>query len=230
MSERQVSRETQLAVEAEPEVVAEVFGAGTELVRRYARLLAEAGIERGLIGPRELPRLWTRHLLNCVVIQEGIERGAMVVDIGSGAGLPGVVLAVARPDLRVTLVEPLLRRSRFLDEVVAALGLRNATVWRARAEELAGEVQADVVTARAVAPLERLVRWAAPLLRPGGRLLAVKGRSAETEMDTAAATMEAAGVAACAVREFGRGVVDPPTRAVVVELGGAVGEAGPGRT
>ncbi|HEX6328516.1 MAG TPA: 16S rRNA (guanine(527)-N(7))-methyltransferase RsmG, partial [Jiangellaceae bacterium] len=133
-------------------------------------MLAGPGIERGLLGPREVPRLWDRHLLNCAVIQDAVAQGATVLDVGSGAGLPGVVLAVVRPDLAVTLVEPLLRRSVFLGEVVAELRLSNVNVVRSRAEELHGKVIADVVTARAVAPLDRLARWTIPLVRTGGLL------------------------------------------------------------
>lgn len=233
MSESDVSRETLTPVEPEPEAALSVFGARVELARRYAALLARHGVERGLIGPRELPRLWTRHLLNCAVLEGGIGRGAAVADVGSGAGLPGVVLAIARPDIEVTLIEPLLRRSRFLEEVAVELGLGNVLVVRGRAEELRGAVSADVVTARAVAPLERLVRWSAPLVRPGGRLLAVKGRSAEAEVEAATRTMRRAGAVSWTVREFGRGIVEPPARAVVVEFGTTetkVARGGDGRT
>ena len=148
--------------------------------RRYAELLATDGVTRGLIGPRETDRLWDRHLLNCAVVAELLPEHGRLVDIGSGAGLPGVVLAMLRPSLEVMLLEPLLRRSVFLEECVAELGLANATVLRARAEDkAAAQMQADIATARAVAPLDRLVGWAAGLLRPGGQLLAIKGQSAD---------------------------------------------------
>ena len=143
---------------------------------------------RGLIGPRETERLWDRHLLNCAVVAELLPERGVLVDIGSGAGLPGVVLAMLRPSLQVILLEPLLRRSAFLEECVAELGLSNATVVRARAEEkAAAHIEADIATARAVAPLDRLVGWAARLLRPGGELLAIKGQSAEEELAAAQA-------------------------------------------
>lgn len=175
------------AVEPEqtPELAADVFGDGLALAERYARTLTEEGVLRGLIGPREVPQLWTRHLLNCAVLSEVIEQDSTVIDIGSGAGFPGIPLAIARPDLPITLVDPLLRRTTFLEEVVAELHLENVTVVRGRAEEkavLKRVEPADVVTSRAVAPLERLARWSAPLIRGGGRLVALKGRSAADEI------------------------------------------------
>lgn len=155
------------------------------LVERYVALLADAGVERGLIGPREAPRLWDRHVLNCLAVASGIPQGSRVADLGSGAGLPGLVLALGRPDLSVTLVEPLLRRTTFLEEAVAALGLDSVSVVRGRAEELHGEARFDVVTARALAPLSRLLGWAMPLVLPGGVLLAMKGSSARDEIAAA---------------------------------------------
>ena len=148
-----------------------------DLARRFVVHLATSGVERGLIGPREVPRLWNRHVLNCAVLGELVPQGVRVVDVGSGAGLPGIALAIARPDLQVVLVEPLERRTTWLDEVVADLGL-GVRVLRARAEEVAGTERAAVVTARAVAPLDKLARWTLPLVQPGGELLAIKGRSA----------------------------------------------------
>src|SRR3954469_18453735 len=162
-----------------------VFGDRLPLAVRYAELLVTDGVVRGLIGPREAPRIWERHLLNCGVLSEIIPVGASVVDVGSGAGLPGIVLAVARPDLTITLVEPLARRTAFLSEAVTALGLdATVTVVRGRAEDLAGgpPVAADVVTARAVPPLDRLAGWCLPLAAVGGRLLALKGASAADEV------------------------------------------------
>jgi len=141
---------------AAPDAAGRVFGDALPQVEAYAELLAGPGVERGLLGPREAPRLWERHLLNCAGLAELLEPGEVVADVGSGAGLPGVVLALLRPDVTVVLVEPLLRRSTFLEEVVAVLGLRTAVVRRARAEELAGTLLVDTVVARAVAPLDRL--------------------------------------------------------------------------
>lgn len=171
-----------------------LFGDQLAVAQRYAVLLATTGVERGLVGPREVPRVWERHVLNSAVLGEVVEGGATVVDVGSGAGLPGVPLALARPDLTVVLLEPLLRRVTFLGEVVEQLGLGSRIrVVRGRAEE--GPVRrklggADVVTSRAVAPLARLVEWCLPLARSGGRVVALKGASAADEVarDRAAVT------------------------------------------
>ena len=152
----------------------------------YADLLATDGVIRGLIGPREVTRLWERHLLNCATLADLIPAGADVCDLGSGAGLPGIVLGILRTDVRVTLVEPLLRRTSFLDAAVLALELDRVEVVRGRAESLHGRRTFDVVTARALAPLSRLVPWAMPLVAPGGELLALKGRSAAQEVGDAA--------------------------------------------
>jgi 16S rRNA (guanine527-N7)-methyltransferase len=176
-----------------PPQAAAVFGDRLALVERYGALLAGAGVERGLVGPREAPRLWERHLLNCAGLTELLEPGDRVADVGSGAGLPGLVLALRRDDLEVVLVEPLLRRATFLTEVVEDLGLDHVSVRRGRAEELSGKLVVDAVTARAVAPLDRLLRWGLPLLRPGGRLLAMKGTNAEAELAAARPGLRAAG-------------------------------------
>lgn len=176
-----------MRAEAEPvpQAAAVVFGDRLPVVQAYAEMLATVGVERGLLGPRERPRLWERHLLNCAGLVELLEPGETVIDLGSGAGLPGVVLAAARPDLHVVLVEPLLRRATFLTEALAILELPQVTLRRSRAEDLTDELMVDAVVARAVAPLERLAGWALPLLRPGGRLLALKGERAQTEMTAA---------------------------------------------
>ena len=159
------------------------------LAERYVALLATAGVERGLIGPRETPRLWERHVLNSLAVASQVPPDATVADLGSGAGLPGLVLAIGRPDLQVSLVEPLLRRTTFLTEAVEELGLVNVEVVRARAEALHGQRHFDVVTARALAPLDRLVGWAMPLVSPGGLLLAMKGGSAADEIEAASAVL-----------------------------------------
>ena len=200
-------------------VAARVFGERLELAVSYARLLVTDGVVRGLIGPREAPRIWERHLVNCAVMTEIIPIGASVVDVGSGAGLPGIVLAVARPDLSITLVEPLARRTAFLSEAVTALGLDSTvTVVRGRAEDVVDgpPAGADVVTARAVAPLDRLAGWCLPLARTGGRLLALKGSSAAEEVDAHRAVIAELGGAAPVVRLCGAGLIDPPT--TVVEI------------
>jgi 16S rRNA (guanine527-N7)-methyltransferase len=178
-----------------------VFGSAWPQLQRYASMLADEAVVRGLIGPREVPRLWERHLLNCAQIAPAFTRGSRVCDLGSGSGLPGVVLALARPDLDVVLLEPLLRRTRFLDEVVTELDLARVQVVRGRAEEHAG-AGFDAVTARAVAPLDRLARWALPLCRPGGMLLAMKGTSAAAELEAAAPVLAKAGARSWQVREL----------------------------
>ncbi len=166
-----------------PDVVRALFPSDrVPLVERYAELLATDGVVRGLIGPREGARLWERHLVNCALLATALPRDARVADIGSGAGLPGLVVGLARPDVRVTLVEPLLRRTTFLDEVVTELGLDNVVVRRDRADALHGQETFDVVTARAVAPLERLLGWCMPLVAPTGSLVAMKGSSAADEI------------------------------------------------
>lgn len=188
------------------------------LADRYVEHLSTSAITRGLIGPRELPRLWTRHVLNCAVVGELIPPDCSVIDIGSGAGLPGLAVALARPDLQVTLVEPLERRSVWLQEVVDDLSLQ-VEVVRARAEELHGRTDADVVTARAVAPLSRLAQWGLPLVRGGGVLLAVKGRSAADELAEAAAALTRQGASAAEVVTCGHGVLEPETTVVRVRVG-----------
>jgi 16S rRNA (guanine527-N7)-methyltransferase len=178
-----VSRETP----STPEVARRAFSSDRlPLAERYVELLATDAVERGLIGPREAPRLWDRHVLNCVAVSAAVPAGATVADLGSGAGLPGLVLAVARPDVQITLVEPLQRRTVFLDAVVAELALDHVRVVRARAEQLHGAERFDVVTARALAPLSRLLGWAMPLVASSGELVAMKGSSAEAEVAEAA--------------------------------------------
>jgi 16S rRNA (guanine527-N7)-methyltransferase len=199
---------------APPEALA-IFGSAVDAAAEYARLLATEGTVRGLIGPREVPRLWERHLLNSAAIASLVPAGVRVVDVGSGAGLPGIPLALARPDLTVTLLEPLARRVAFLTECVDRLGLERVTVVRGRAEE--GPVRrdlggADVVTARAVAPLDKLAGWCLPLLRPGGLLLAMKGSTAAEEL---AAAGSLPGAADAVVTQVG----DPPATVIVVTRG-----------
>lgn len=202
-----------------PSVAAEVFGDQLPQAERFVELLAVHGVERGLIGPREVERLWSRHVLNSAVISEQVPRDAHVVDVGSGAGLPGVPLAIARPDLRVTLVEPMARRVAWLDEVVETLGLSTVTVLRGRAEEPAVVAQAagaDVVTARAVAPLAKLCGWCLPLVRQGGAVVALKGASAIEEIERDRRAVVKAGGAEPRVVTCGA-VLDEPTTVVVVE-------------
>lgn len=186
------------------------------LAERYTELLATEGVLRGLIGPREAPRLWERHVLNSAVLGEAVPDGASVCDIGTGAGLPGLVLAIARPDLEVTLVEPLLRRTTFLDEVVAELGLSHVTVVRGRAEDLHGTGTFDVVTSRAVAPLERLLGWSMPLVSPTGATVAMKGRSVRDEIAETRGFLTKWRCGEPEVFEVGSTFLDPPTTVVRV--------------
>lgn len=186
------------------------------LIERYAGLLADQGVVRGLIGPREVPRLWERHLLNCAVLADAIPEGVTVCDIGSGAGLPGTVLAIRRPDLRVTLLEPLLRRTTFLSEVVDDLSLENVEVVRGRADALHGQRVFDVVTSRAVAPLGRLLDWSMPLVDADGSLVAMKGSSVSGEIEEARGVWQAMGCAEPEVLELGGAELGVPTFAVRV--------------
>ncbi|NEC16492.1 16S rRNA (guanine(527)-N(7))-methyltransferase RsmG [Streptomyces sp. SID8014] len=207
-----------------PAVAREVFGERFPDAVRYAELLADAGVRRGLIGPREVPRLWERHLLNCAVLSEVVAEGVSVCDVGSGAGLPGIPLALVRPDLNITLLEPLLRRTTFLTEVVELLGLEHVTVVRGRAEEVLGTLPpVHVVTARAVAPLERLAGWGVPLLRPYGEMLALKGDTAEEEVKVASAALSKLGAVTTSVVQVGEGIVDPLSTVVRVEVGESPG-------
>ncbi len=171
---------SELDVEAVPAEARSVFGENWTKIEVFANMLSSEGELRGLIGPRELPRLWTRHLLNSTAVSGFLPEGAHVADVGSGAGFPGVVLAILRPDLKVELIEPMERRVDWLHDVTAAVGLVNVEIRRARAEEV--DRQFDVVTARAVAALKKLVPWVAPLIAPGGRLVALKGERAAAEI------------------------------------------------
>ena len=196
-----------------------VFGERLPLAERYAEHLATTGVEWGLVGPREASRVWERHILNCAVVADLIPPAARVLDIGSGAGLPGIPLALARPDLRVVLVEPLARRVEWLRTVLADLELP-VEVERGRAEDTPIRRRwegADVVTSRAVAPLHRLAAWCLPLVRPGGMMLAVKGMSAPAEVERDTRAVAASGGGIPRIETCGVGIVDPPSTVVVVE-------------
>jgi 16S rRNA (guanine527-N7)-methyltransferase len=198
-----------------PESAHAVFGAALECARDYAVILATRGVEWGVIGPREVPRLWDRHLLNCATVAELIgDDCKTLADIGSGAGLPGVVLAMLLPGVEVTLVEPLERRAKFLGDCVRELGLGNAAVLRARAEDLAGQLSVDVVTARAVAPLDRLAPLLAGLVRRGGMVLAIKGSGANEELAGAQSALRRIGARRPEVLRVGHGKVSPATTVV----------------
>ncbi len=206
-----------------PACASGVFGDRLSVAVSYAELLAGAGVERGLIGPREAPRLWERHLLNCAGLAELLAPEQSVLDLGSGAGLPGLVLAIARPDLSLVLAEPLLRRATFLSEAVQALGLTNVDVRRSRGEELHRKIEVDVVTARAVAPLDRLTRWSIPLLAHGGRLLALKGDRAETELAATRPMLRNVGVSDAEIVTVGTPAQLTEARVVVLTRGPARG-------
>ena len=200
------------SVEAEPTVAASLFGDRIELARQFTAALADQGEERGLIGPLELPRLWTRHVLNSAIAAP-IFHGA-VADIGSGAGLPGLVLAIARPDVNWTLVEPMERRVNWLTEQVTDLGLSNVEVLRSRAEEVRATGKFDFVTARAVSALRTLIPLTAPLLRDGGELALLKGVNAPAEIEAAAKQIKKYRLSDVRVEVLGEGVLDETTRVV----------------
>lgn len=194
---------------------AEMFGDALPTAEKYAALLTGMGVERGVVGPAEADRIWDRHLLNCGAVARLIPARASVVDLGSGAGLPGLVLAILLPSIKMTLLEPLARRVDFLDECVAALDLSNVKVVRGRAEEYAGRLMADVVTSRAVAPLDKLAGLSAGLARPGGRVLAIKGSSAEAELMKARPVLARLGVSDAKVVHAG-GSVEGTSATVVM--------------
>ncbi|SPM33858.1 16S rRNA G527 N7-methylase RsmG (former glucose-inhibited division protein B), partial [Mycobacterium rhizamassiliense] len=206
---------------AVPEPAIAIFGPRLDVAKRYAEFLATAGVERGLLGPRELDRIWDRHLLNSVAVGELLDEGERVVDIGSGAGLPGIPLAIARPDLEVVLLEPLLRRAEFLKEAVADLGL-SVEVVRGRAEEpwVRDEFgERDAAVSRAVAALDKLTKWSMPLLRPGGRMVAIKGERAPEEVQEHRRVMTASGAVDVRVLACGANYLSPPATVVLAVRG-----------
>jgi 16S rRNA (guanine527-N7)-methyltransferase len=212
-----------------PSAAAAVFGPRLDLAERYAAILAGAGIERGILGPGEVPRLWERHVLNSAAVAELMEDDETVADVGSGAGLPGIPLALARPAARVILIEPLMRRAEFLQEVVDELGL-DVTVVRGRAEE--GDVlrqvgEMDAVTSRAVASLEKLAKWSLPLLREGGRMLAMKGDRADDEVGEHRRAMSALGAVDIGVVKCGVDYLTPPATVVVARRGKRISRSSP---
>lgn len=208
-----------------PGAAAEVFGSALALAEKYVARLASDGVTRGLIGPREVSRLWERHVLNSAAVAEAVPAGARVVDVGSGAGLPGIPLGLARPDLTLTLVEPMARRVEFLEEVVAELATPAGLPWRVvrgRAEDrpvVSAVGAVDVVTARAVAPLPRLVGWCRGLLRPGAQLVALVGARALQELPAMVPELEAAGMRDVHSRAVGVGLGDAATTVVVMTRG-----------
>ena len=209
-----------LSLTAEETLAAEkIFGDRLDLAKRYVQHLATSGIERGLLGPREVPRLWSRHVLNCAVIESVMEHDVEVADVGSGAGLPGLCLAIARPDLKLTLIEPLERRCIWLSEVIEDLGLDNVTVMRGRAEQMVDVVNARYVTARAVSALANLAGLTIPLLHGQGELIAIKGRSAAEEIDKASKAIRKLGGKETEVLTIGEDLLPEPTTVVRIKVG-----------
>jgi 16S rRNA (guanine527-N7)-methyltransferase len=208
-----------------PEAAAQIFGDALPLAEEYVAQLASDGVVRGLIGPREVSRLWDRHVLNSAAVAEAVPMGARVVDVGSGAGLPGIPLGLARPDVTLTLVEPMARRVEFLDQAVAALGALSGRAWRVvrgRAEErsvVTAVGPVDVVTARAVAPLPRLVGWCRGLMRPGTQLVAMVGARALEELPGMLPELTAAGMQNVHSRAVGADLGEAATTVVVMTRG-----------
>lgn len=193
-----------------------LFGDRLALAERYVEHLCTTGIEHGLLGPREVPRMWSRHVLNCAVLGTVLEAGVNVADVGSGAGLPGLAVAIARPDIEMTLIEPMERRVDWLSAVIADLGLDNVQVIRARAEEVTDEVMADVVTARAVSALKKLIPLTVPLLDDDGQLLLLKGRSAGEEIEAASKVIKKHRLRTPEVLVLGADLLEEPTTVVRV--------------
>ena len=208
-----------------PAVAAEIFGGRLGLAEQFVAILADTGISHGLIGPREAPRLWDRHVLNCAIVGEAIPTagdGQRVIDIGSGAGLPGLALAILRPDLDLHLVEPLARRTGWLSGTVAQLGLPNVTVHTARAEAMWDRIDAPWVTARAVSGIVHLAEWTLPLLTARGSLLALKGSRAYSELEESRTALGRLGVVDAGVDVYGAGVLEEPTVVLRVTIGSSI--------
>jgi 16S rRNA (guanine527-N7)-methyltransferase len=202
--------------EVEPAIAAAVFGDGLAQARAYAQLLIRDGDILGLLGPREMPKLWSRHILNSAVVAELVNPGETVADVGSGAGLPGIPMAIAQPQAHFTLIEPMERRSDWLLETVEALGLTNVSIKRARAEEV-GDVF-DVVTARAVSALPKLLRLCVPLTRDGGRILALKGSKAAEEINDSRNLMKKLKIENFEIVQTGAQILTEPTTVVRTTL------------
>ena len=205
------------SVEVEPSAAVTIFGERIDVARQFTAALADQGELRGLIGPLELPRLWTRHILNSAIVAPLLH--GEVADVGSGAGLPGIVLAIARPDVQFTLIEPMERRVTWLEEQVSELGLDNVRVMRARAEDVG--LLFDQVTARAVSALRTLVPLVAPLLRDGGELVLLKGQNATVEIDAAQKVLRKNKITDARVEVVGEGILAEPTRVVRATVPGS---------
>jgi 16S rRNA (guanine527-N7)-methyltransferase len=203
--------------EAEPESANAIFGPQIEKARAFAQKLANDSDDLGLLGPRELDKLWSRHILNSAVVSESVKAGDLVADVGSGAGLPGIPMAIALPEANFVLIEPMERRSNWMLEVIEELGLTNVEVKRARAEEIL-DLKFDIVTARAVAALDKLLRLTVHLLKPGGSLIALKGSKAAEEIEAAKKLQKKLGIASFEIQICGEKFLDEPTSVVKTTL------------
>ncbi|MCA5924363.1 16S rRNA (guanine(527)-N(7))-methyltransferase RsmG [Curtobacterium oceanosedimentum] len=212
MTDAPVPTEEAPALEVEPPAAVTLFGDRIDLARSFTNELARRGEELGLIGPLELPRLWTRHILNSALLAPLLEARGRVADVGSGAGLPGLVLAIARPDVEFSLIEPMERRTDWLRSEADRLGLENVTVVRGRAEDVADDIVADQVTARAVSALSKLIPLTVPLARSGGQLILMKGARVDEEIEKARKVILRKRLADVEVLELGDGVVTETTR------------------
>jgi 16S rRNA (guanine527-N7)-methyltransferase len=212
MTDVPVPNDAAPVLEAEPAAAAALFGDQIEVARSFTNELARRGEELGLIGPLELPRLWTRHILNSALLAPLLEARGRVADVGSGAGLPGLVLAIARPDVEFVLIEPMERRTDWLRAESDRLGLQNVTVLRGRAEDVADDVVVDQVTARAVSALSKLIPLTVPLVRSGGQLILMKGARVDEEIEKARKVILRKRLSDVEVLELGEGVVDETTR------------------
>ncbi len=204
------------ALEIPPAGTEEFFGAAYPTAQRYAQHLATTGIEWGLIGPREIDRLWTRHILNCAVVAEFIDDGDVVGDVGSGAGLPGIPIALLRPEAQVVLIEPMERRVEWLKMVVDDLGLGNVRIVRARVEELVDEEMFTVVTSRAVKAMSTLIEWTHEVMGPEGRILALKGASVEAELVKTKKLLKRYRLSQPEIHIVDGGILDVPSRVVEI--------------
>ncbi|MBT1678974.1 16S rRNA (guanine(527)-N(7))-methyltransferase RsmG [Curtobacterium aurantiacum] len=212
MTDAPVPTEAAPVLEAEPAAAATLFGDQIDVARSFTNELARRGEELGLIGPLELPRLWTRHILNSALLAPLLEARGRVADVGSGAGLPGLVLAIARPDVEFVLIEPMERRTDWLRGESDRLGLQNVMVLRGRAEDVADDVVVDQVTARAVSALSKLIPLTVPLVRSGGQLILMKGARVDEEIEKARKVILRKRLSDVEVLELGEGVVDETTR------------------
>lgn len=203
-----------LPTHAEVSAGQQLFGPAWDRAKRYVEHLCTTGITHGLLGPREIPRMWSRHVLNCAVLGPELPRGATVADVGSGSGLPGIAAALTRPDVEFTLIEPMERRVDWLDAVVSDLELENVSIIRARAEDVQDEIMAQVVTARAVSALKKLIPMTVPLLDDGGELIFLKGRSAPEEIQAASKAIQKAKLRTPVVQRLGESILDEPTTVV----------------